>query len=178
MAHRAKDAKGRALVRTSTDKWGRGKLSLYTPEIVDEMLWRMSEGENLVDICREDHMPARPTVWFWRERHPEFDARFVQARMLGADAIAADLMHISNEPIIGAEVTVNEVVGENGVITKSRSTKRSDAVRHRELQINTRKWLLSNWDLRYRLVQREAPDSEGGQEKQIKIEGGLPDGEP
>ncbi|MFK3647921.1 hypothetical protein ACI2IY_05715 [Lysobacter enzymogenes] len=60
----------------------------YTKALGDELVKRLSAGEALADICRDDHMPAVRTVSDWRAAHPAFDVAFLQARDIGFDAIA------------------------------------------------------------------------------------------
>lgn len=66
-----------------------GRPSSYTPELHAEIIDRLSHGETLADICRDDHMPAVRTVSDWKEAHKDFSADFARAREDGEDAIAA-----------------------------------------------------------------------------------------
>lgn len=65
-----------------------GRPSLYTPELAAEICARMSKGETLTEICRDEHMPATRTVSGWKVPYPEFAADFGRARDDGFDAIA------------------------------------------------------------------------------------------
>lgn len=112
------------------------RLSTYTPEIADEICERLSEGEPLRQICRDAHLPAWRTVYDWIKADEDFAARIARARELGFDAIAEEALEIANTPVIGVET---EDDGEKVKV------KRSDALGHRKLQVETRLKLLAKW---------------------------------
>lgn len=116
----------------------RGRPSLYTLALAEEVCERLSNGETLQDICRSEHMPEVRTVNRWTEAHESFASDFAQARARGFDAIAAEALRIANTPHEGVEY-----------ITKgdgSEETRRGDMLGHRKLQIETRLKLLAKWD--------------------------------
>ena len=59
-------------------KMGR-KLCVYTPEIGDEILERVANGESLNQICKSEHIPSRATVWDWRHANQEFGSKYEMA---------------------------------------------------------------------------------------------------
>lgn len=71
--------------------------STYTDEIAAEICTRISEGETLRAICREDHMPAWRTVYDWIRANQAFAARIAHARELGFDAIAEETIEMVDE---------------------------------------------------------------------------------
>lgn len=60
-------------------------------EIDEEIILRLSEGEPLAVICRDDHMPADRTVRRWQDEDGEFASAIARAREAGFDAIAVKL---------------------------------------------------------------------------------------
>lgn len=78
-------------------KRGRGAITTYNDQAVDEICLRLSEGEPLRAICRSDGMPAWRTVYDWIDAHPDFAARFARAREQGFDAIAEDTLELMDE---------------------------------------------------------------------------------
>ena len=116
-----------------------GQPTSYTVDLANEICERLSDGEPLAQICRADHMPAVRTVSHWKEKSPEFLANFLRARDEGFDAIAADCLRISNEPLEGRIETSKEWGVE---------IKKEDMLGHRKLQIETRLKLLAKWDPR------------------------------
>lgn len=69
-----------------------------TPEIADEIVRRISEGEPLRQICRDEHIPNWQRVYEWLDEDEEFAGRIARARDLGFDAIAADSLAIIDAP--------------------------------------------------------------------------------
>lgn len=72
-----------------------GRPSSYKPEIADEICERMIEGEDLVQICKDDHMPSRVTVYRWMEANPDFETRIARAREGLADYDASMIAEIA-----------------------------------------------------------------------------------
>lgn len=74
-----------------------GRHTAYTPELADEICERLSAGEPLAVICRDEHMPARATVYLWSDADPAFAGRIARAREDGHDAIADGCFAIVDE---------------------------------------------------------------------------------
>lgn len=75
-----------------------GRLSTFTPTLADEIVSRLSEGEPLAHICRDEHMPALRTVYDWMDADESFSARIARARISGHDVIATSTLVIADEP--------------------------------------------------------------------------------
>lgn len=110
-----------------------------TPELVEEVLARLSNGEPLAQICRDDHMPSRRMWGFWCEEDPELKKLHGLARDDGYDMIAADMLRIADTPVEGVEI-VEKPTGTE--------VRKGDMLGHRRLQIETRDKLLAKWDPR------------------------------
>lgn len=104
--------------------------------IKDEICVRVSSGETLRSICREDGKPSWVTIYRWLDLDEDFKLRFARARELGFDAIAEEALEIANTPHEGQIVTSKEW-GEE--------IKTEDMLGHRKLQIETRLKLLAKW---------------------------------
>jgi hypothetical protein len=65
-------------------KRGRGRPTLYTPELVEELLDWLYEGGSLLAFCRGEGRPKYRTVYDWTARHETFSAEFARARKAGA----------------------------------------------------------------------------------------------
>lgn len=65
-----------------------GRPSSYEQSVADEICSRLSNGEPLASICRDDHMPAVRTVSDWKKARQTFSADFACAREVGYDVIA------------------------------------------------------------------------------------------
>ena len=75
-----------------------GRPSKYTPELAAEICERLSNGEPLRQICRDDHMPAWQKIYEWMARDKELSGAIAQAREQGADAIAEEALEIIDTP--------------------------------------------------------------------------------
>lgn len=108
----------------------------FTQEKADAIIERLSGGEPLAHICRDDEMPAVRTVSDWRKAHPEFDEAFLAARDDGYDAIATDCLDIADD------TSRDTIKGERGDAPDTEWIARS------KLRVETRLKLLSKWDPR------------------------------
>lgn len=113
-----------------------GRPSTLTQAIADEICERISDGEPLRAICRDDHMPAWRTVYDWISADTDFSARIARARELGFDAIAEEALSIADTPTIG-QTSVSKATGLE--VTEA------DMLGHRRLQVETRLKLLAKW---------------------------------
>ena len=110
--------------------------SKRTPQVEDEICRRISEGETLRAICRDEEMPPWRSVYDWISQDKAFAARFARAREVGADAIAEQALAIADTPEIGEEVEESE---------SGMKVRRADMLGHRKLQVETRLKLLAKW---------------------------------
>jgi hypothetical protein len=142
-----------------------GRPSSYTQEIADEICERLSKGEPLAQICRDDHMPGLTTVYDWQKAHEEFSESFACARVAGFDQIAMDTLMIADTPQMGEIVVEKPIMVDGkpleGVTTKE--VRQEDMLGHRKLQVETRLKLLAKWDpKRYGdLLKLSGADGEG-----------------
>lgn len=107
-----------------------GRPSIKTVAVLNEILERLSAGEPLAQICRDEHMPSVRVIYDWLEDDAEFSAAYARARVAGHDIIATQTMAIADEP---------------PPLTAQGSTD-SGAVQHAKLRIWTRMQLLAKWD--------------------------------
>jgi hypothetical protein len=65
-----------------------GRPSTYTPEVADEIVRRLSNGEPLAIICRGEGMPCDDTVRNWAKTDEQLSRAIAHAREVGHDVIA------------------------------------------------------------------------------------------
>jgi hypothetical protein len=118
---------------------GIGRPSSYTESIDKEICDRLSGGQSLLSICELDHMPAQPTVFQWIVRNEQFAKNYARARQSWAVAEFEKMMRLMDEPCYLPRTTTKQVDGK----VVSVETVMVDAVEHRRLQIDTRKWALA-----------------------------------
>lgn len=113
-----------------------GRPSKYTPEIATEIAERLSMGEPLRKICRDEHMPEWRTVYDWLAKDEDLSARVARAREAGYEAMAEETLEIADNCQLGQ----TEVLDDKG----SKVTI-EDMLGHRKLRIETRLKLLACW---------------------------------
>ncbi|MFA5217146.1 hypothetical protein [Sulfuricurvum sp.] len=115
-----------------------GRPSKFSQEIADEICKRLSSGESLLNICRDDHLPTRISVYNWLldGKHEAFFNNYARARELQAEYLFDDCLDIADDGtndwmIIHKRSGEEEEVPNREVLDRSR------------LRVDTRKWYLS-----------------------------------
>jgi hypothetical protein len=83
--------------RVAAPKRPVGRPSIYSQELVDEICRRLSLGEGLASICRDEGMPAQSQIYVWLNRHPDFQEAYVRAREEQAETHADQIVAIADE---------------------------------------------------------------------------------
>jgi hypothetical protein len=107
-----------------------GRPSKYTPEIAAEVCERLSRGEPLAKICRDDHIPSDTTIRNWMADDEALSSAIARARISGFDYLASECL---------------EIAEERPERTPAGSID-SGSVQHAKLRIETRLKLLAKWD--------------------------------
>lgn len=103
--------------------------SIYTQELANRICEQLSQGISLRSVCREEYMPDAASVFRWLSEKKEFCEQYARAKEESADAMAEDILELSD--------------GAIGVI-KSGAEKKSGALAQAvRLQVDTRKWIMS-----------------------------------
>lgn len=76
---------------------GRGRPTLMTAKIVDEILTRVAEGEPLALISRDSRMPAYRTICKWQSEDELFRKQVTSAMEHGTHYLAADCLRIADD---------------------------------------------------------------------------------
>lgn len=109
-----------------------GRHTEFSQEIVDIVCERIADGESLRSICGDVTLPSKATIFKWLSQNKDFADQYAHARDAQADAMADDILHISNTPCIGVKTTTKSTGIE---------TIEGDMIEHRRLQVDARKWL-------------------------------------
>lgn len=113
-----------------------GRISTFAQEVADDICARLSKGEPLASICRDENMPAVRTVSDWKAAHEQFAADFARAREEGFDALAAECLDIADE------------TSRDTLYTESGDRPNSEWITRSKLRIETRLKLLAKWDVK------------------------------
>jgi hypothetical protein len=73
----------------------------YSDKLAAEICRRIAEGESLLAICRDAHMPSRTTVCKWLGTHEQFTHNYARARDLQADHYAEEALSVARDAIGG-----------------------------------------------------------------------------
>ncbi len=93
-----------------------GRPSLFTPELAEEICYRLSNGEDMGKICSDSHMPDKVNVWKWRRDNVEFRNMISEAQKDKAETLADSMTDIE-EMVIRGEL---EPAAANVILTSRR----------------------------------------------------------
>lgn len=107
-----------------------GRPTIYTRELGMEICRRISEGESVRSIVKDEQMPSQAVVYFWLldEDKKDFLAHYERARASQGEILFEKLDEL-------ASLAVEDIVGDD----KSDNAR----VSARKLQVDTLKWRLS-----------------------------------
>lgn len=111
-----------------------GRPSIRTETITDDICARLSKGEPLAVICRDEGMPSPGTVRRWMEEDAALSEAIARAREEGEDSIAADCL------LIADDASGDFRMGEKGVLADT------DHIQRSKLRIDTRLKLLAKFN--------------------------------
>ncbi len=112
-----------------------GRPSSFTQEIADTICGRVSLGEPLRQICRDEGFPDQRTVYRWLESRDEFRQQYARAREAMMDSFADEILEI-------AEDGTNDWEERESARGNSYVALNSEAVARSNMRIEARKWLM------------------------------------
>ena len=74
-----------------------GRPTIYSEKLITEILARISEGESLRSICKDDDMPVLRSIIRWKLKYPEFSHQYDAACQERADTFAEEMIEIADE---------------------------------------------------------------------------------
>lgn len=113
---------------------------MFSQAIADAICERISQGEPLAQICRDDGMPTDQTVRVWMGADEAFSFAIARAREAGFDVIAETCLEIADN----SRNDYMEKVSKDG--ETGDSAFNAEHVQRSKLRIETRLKLLSKWD--------------------------------
>ena len=114
-----------------------GRPSTYSVELTDVICKRLSGGESLRQICKDNNMPVQSTVYLWLldEDKKEFSEKYADARNSQAEVLFDEILEIADDGI--NDWMEREL--ESGTI----EVINSEHIQRSRLRVDTRKWYLS-----------------------------------
>lgn len=115
-----------------------GRPSIYKPEVATEICSRLAEGQSLLQICRDENLPNRKTIYQWLldGKHNDFCNKYAQARILQAEYLFDEMLDIADD----GTNDWTEVETKSGRIIE---VPDHEYINRSRLRIDTRKWYLS-----------------------------------
>lgn len=115
----------------------RGRPSRYNKRLIDKICAELAKGYSLRRVCSEEGMPALDTIFNWLRKYPEFSEQYARAKQESADALADEILDISDN----GENDWMETFYPNG---KPKGWEiNGEAVQRSKLRVESRKWLMA-----------------------------------
>lgn len=107
-----------------------GRPKVYTIEIFGLICARISEGESLNKITKDESMPNKITFYRWLRENQELCAQYARAREDRADTYADEIVDIADDS------SNDTIVDDDG-----KTTVNHDVIQRSRLRIDARKWI-------------------------------------
>lgn len=120
-----------------TNKAKTGRPSKYTDDLANEICGRVSEGQSMRRIAKDDHMPSCVTMFAWLREHEMFLKQYEIAKAECADMYAEEIIEIADD----SSKDYEDVADENGATGATRLN--SEHVQRSRLRVDARKWVAS-----------------------------------
>ena len=112
-----------------------GRPCYYTDKVASIICIRLSEGQSLRQICKNQSMPPEGTVYRWLFKNDEFRERYEVARQTGLQMWADEMVEIADN---ASNDWMEREDSDNPGFTLN-----GEHIQRSRLRIDTRKWLLS-----------------------------------
>lgn len=112
-----------------------GRPTDYTEELGSEICAELSQGISLRTVCKAEDLPCAATVFNWLRVHKGFLEQYTRAKEESADAMAEDILDISDNASNDWMDTNDD--GNPGYRLNGENIQRS------RLRVESRKWLMS-----------------------------------
>lgn len=113
-----------------------GRPSLWSEALGEAIAKRLSKGEPMASICRDEGMPHVSTVHDWMAAHEGFSRSIARAREDGFDHLAAECLDIADH------THLDTLVGDG----ERDDRPNTEWITRSRLRIETRLKLLAKWD--------------------------------
>jgi hypothetical protein len=105
-----------------------GRPLKFTTELSDEICSRISQGESLNKICKDEHIPCQATIFSWMRTQEDFLKNYTRAREEQAETLADEIVQIADDAKrdtyfdneLGREVTDHEVIARSRLRVEAR----------------------------------------------------------
>lgn len=110
----------------------------YTKEKADKICAQLAEGISLRTVCKAKDMPSVQTIFNWLRTKEGFLEQYARAKEESADAMAEEILDISDDGVNDWMWIQYGKDEENGAWKVN-----NEAVQRSKLRVDTRKWIMS-----------------------------------
>lgn len=110
----------------------RGRPSLYSDELADDICKEIADGKSLRSICAKNGMPDKSTVFRWLADNEFFRDQYARAREEQADHYADEIIEIADDS------SRDIVIGDDG-----KEIINHEHIARARLRVDARKWKAS-----------------------------------
>jgi len=114
-----------------------GRPTDYTPELAADICARLSVGDSMRTICKDDAMPSRTTIFLWIATYPEFSNQYAIAKEEASEALAEEMFDIADNGSNDWMEAHSEDAGRAAFKLNGENIQRA------KLRVDVRKWYLS-----------------------------------
>lgn len=111
--------------------------TIKTQELTDAIIERISNGESLRAICREDDMPNIASVLRWVAADEVLSGQYARAMEMRADGMFEEMIEIADD---ASNDYMDRINADGSVGDRVLDTEH---VQRSKLRTDTRKWILS-----------------------------------
>jgi hypothetical protein len=127
-----------------------GRPTKYKPTLVTEFCRRIASGRLTAEICRDEDMPSKDTIFRWLAKYPKFSDLYARAKELQAEELLVELMTVARTPLEAKRVKKLREMGGAGGAKRGDAKEKTlieevvaDNVDARRLHVDTLKWALA-----------------------------------
>lgn len=114
-----------------------GRPTTYTEELGNRICLRISNGESLRKICKDEDMPSASTVHLWvLENRQKFSEQYTKSRAIQAEHMFEEILEIADDG-------TNDTTMKSGPDGSTTEVFNNDHYQRSRLRVDTRKWYLS-----------------------------------
>jgi hypothetical protein len=117
-----------------------GRPTDYNQALADTICEAISEGRSLREICKEEDMPSKASIFRWLGLHKEFSDQYARAREEQAESLADEIVHLADtasNPVMVDGIPLMDSEGNPVLLADTAS------IAHARLRVDARKWVAS-----------------------------------
>jgi hypothetical protein len=112
-----------------------GRPTDYSDDLCAKICGLIADGKSLRQICFQDDMPDKATIYRWLFKYPNFSDKYARAKEDCADLYAEEIIEIADD-----SQGDRKIITRNGVEIEIID---QDAINRARLRVDARKWIAS-----------------------------------